>query len=47
VFSAVRTLGQRTAAGERRARLVALVVAVLLCAGFLSVPFAVTVGLVG
>lgn len=47
VFSAVRTLGQRTAAGERRARLAALAVSVGLCAGYLSVPFAVTVGLVG
>jgi succinate dehydrogenase / fumarate reductase, cytochrome b subunit len=47
VFSAVRTLGQRTAAGERRARLVALVAAVFLGAGYLSVPFAVMVGLVG
>ena len=46
VFSALRTLGQRTAAGERRARLVALLVAVGLCAGYLSVPFAVMVGLV-
>jgi succinate dehydrogenase / fumarate reductase cytochrome b subunit len=47
VFSALRTLGQRTAAGERRARLVALVAAVGLCAGYLSVPFAVLLGLVG
>jgi succinate dehydrogenase / fumarate reductase cytochrome b subunit len=47
LFSAVRTLGQHTAAGERRARLVALVVSVGLCAGYLSVPFAVTLGLVG
>jgi len=46
VFSAVRTLGQRTATGERRARLVALVVAVGLSAGYLSVPFAVSLGLV-
>lgn len=47
VFSAVRTLGQHTATGERRARVVALVVAVGLCAGYLSVPFAVSFGLVG
>lgn len=47
VFSAMRTLGQRTAAGERRARVVALVVSVGLCAGYLSVPFAVSFGLVG
>ncbi|MEJ3748605.1 succinate dehydrogenase cytochrome b subunit [Actinomycetes bacterium KLBMP 9797] len=46
LFSALRTLGQRTAAGERRARIAALGFAVALCAGFLSVPFAVTVGLV-
>lgn len=46
LFSALRTLGQRTAAGERWARHVALASAVALCAGFLSVPFAVTVGLV-
>nr|WP_269474475.1 succinate dehydrogenase cytochrome b subunit [Phytohabitans flavus] len=47
LFSAVRTLGQRTAAGEQRARLVALLASVGLCAGYLSVPFAVMVGLVG
>ncbi|MFC0529488.1 succinate dehydrogenase cytochrome b subunit [Phytohabitans kaempferiae] len=46
VFSALRSLGQRTAAGERRARLAALVVSVGLCAGYLSVPFAVSLGLV-
>jgi succinate dehydrogenase / fumarate reductase cytochrome b subunit len=46
LFSALRTLGQRTAAGERWARLVALVAAAGLCAGFLSVPFAVTTGIV-
>ncbi|MEV0718303.1 succinate dehydrogenase cytochrome b subunit [Asanoa sp. NPDC050611] len=47
LFSALRTLGQRTAKGERRARLAALGFAILLCAGFLVVPFAVLVGLVG
>ncbi|HEX6968658.1 MAG TPA: succinate dehydrogenase cytochrome b subunit [Micromonosporaceae bacterium] len=47
IYSALRTLGQQTARGERRARAVALVVAVLLCAGYLSVPFAVLSGLVG
>jgi succinate dehydrogenase / fumarate reductase, cytochrome b subunit len=46
LFSALRTLGQRTAAGERRARAVALGFSVALCAGFLSVPLAVTIGLV-
>jgi succinate dehydrogenase / fumarate reductase cytochrome b subunit len=46
IFSAVRTLGQQTAAGERIARTVALVLAVVLVAGYLSVPFAVLTGLV-
>jgi succinate dehydrogenase / fumarate reductase cytochrome b subunit len=47
LFSALRTLGQRTAKGEKRARVVALGFAILLCVGFLSVPFAVLVGWVG
>ncbi|GIE96846.1 succinate dehydrogenase [Paractinoplanes rishiriensis] len=46
IFSAVRTLGQQTVAGERVARTVALVLAVTLVAGYLSVPFAVLTGLV-
>ncbi|WP_246278687.1 succinate dehydrogenase cytochrome b subunit [Phytohabitans rumicis] len=46
LFSALRTLGQRTAAGERRARAVAFGFSVALCAGFLAVPLAVTVGVV-
>ncbi|WP_434743946.1 succinate dehydrogenase cytochrome b subunit [Micromonospora sp. SH-82] len=46
VFSALRSLGQQTPNGERRARLVALVFAVVLSAGFLLVPFAVLTGLV-
>lgn len=46
LHSALRSLGQRTAAGERRARAVALVAAVGLCAGFLAVPFAVLTGVV-
>jgi succinate dehydrogenase / fumarate reductase cytochrome b subunit len=46
IFSAIRTLGQQTKRGERRARAFALVVAVLLCAGYLAVPFAVLFGLV-
>lgn len=46
VFSALRTLGQRTERGERRARVFALCLAVALCAGYLSVPFAVMTGLV-
>lgn len=47
IYSALRSLGQQTARGERRARGVALAVAILLCAGYLSVPFAVITGLVG
>lgn len=47
IFSALRTLGQQTQRGERIARAVALVVAVVLCVGYLSVPFAVLTGLVG
>ncbi|PZF92139.1 succinate dehydrogenase cytochrome b subunit [Micromonospora deserti] len=46
VFSALRSLGQQTPRGERRARTVALVFAVALCAGYLVVPFAVLTGLV-
>ncbi|WP_420330321.1 succinate dehydrogenase cytochrome b subunit [Micromonospora endolithica] len=46
VFSALRSLGQQTPRGERRARAVALVFAVALCAGYLVVPFAVLTGLV-
>ncbi|GGM04518.1 succinate dehydrogenase [Micromonospora yangpuensis] len=46
VFSALRSLGQQTPGGERRARAVALAFAVVICAGFLVVPFAVLTGLV-
>lgn len=46
LYSAVRTLGQQTATGERRARAIALGLAVALCAGYLAVPFAVLTGLV-
>lgn len=46
IFSALRSLGQQTPRGERRARAVALVFAVALCAGYLVVPFAVLTGLV-
>jgi succinate dehydrogenase / fumarate reductase cytochrome b subunit len=46
IFSALRTLGQQTAKGQRRNRAIALGVAVLLCVGYLSVPFAVLTGLV-
>jgi succinate dehydrogenase / fumarate reductase cytochrome b subunit len=46
IFSAVRTLGQQTARGERIARLTALVLSVVLVVGYLAVPFAVLTGLV-
>ncbi|MBB2941648.1 succinate dehydrogenase / fumarate reductase cytochrome b subunit [Actinoplanes lutulentus] len=46
IFSAARTLGQQTAKGQRRAQAIALVLSVLLVVAYLSVPFAVTVGLV-
>ncbi len=46
LFSAVRTLGQRTARGERIARGAALLLSVVLVVGYLSVPFAVLIGLV-
>jgi succinate dehydrogenase / fumarate reductase, cytochrome b subunit len=46
IFSAVRTLGQQTARGERIARAVALILSIVLVAGYLSVPFAVLTGLV-
>jgi succinate dehydrogenase / fumarate reductase cytochrome b subunit len=46
LFSAVRTLGQRTARGERLLKRIALVLSVVLVAGYLSVPFAVLTGLV-
>jgi succinate dehydrogenase / fumarate reductase cytochrome b subunit len=46
LFSAARTLGQRTARGQRLVRNAALVLSVTLVAGYLSVPFAVLTGLV-
>ena len=46
LFSAVRTLGQQTARGERIARATALVLSLVLVVGYLSVPFAVLTGLV-
>jgi succinate dehydrogenase / fumarate reductase, cytochrome b subunit len=46
IFSAARTLGQRTLRGERIARAMALVLSVVLVAGYLSVPFAAITGLV-
>jgi succinate dehydrogenase / fumarate reductase cytochrome b subunit len=46
LFSALRSLGQQTPRGERRARAAALGIAVALSAGYLLVPFAVLTGLV-
>jgi succinate dehydrogenase / fumarate reductase cytochrome b subunit len=46
IYSAMRTLGQRTARGERWTKRFALGFSVFLCAGFLSVPFFVLVGVV-
>ncbi|MGK5522172.1 succinate dehydrogenase cytochrome b subunit [Micromonospora sp. URMC 107] len=46
LFSALRSLGQQSPRGERRARAVALGFSVALCAGYLVVPFAVLTGLV-
>jgi succinate dehydrogenase / fumarate reductase cytochrome b subunit len=46
IFSALRTLGQQTARGERIARRTALVLSIVLVVGYLSVPFAVLTGLV-
>jgi succinate dehydrogenase / fumarate reductase cytochrome b subunit len=45
VFSALRTLGQQTPRGQRRAQAGALIFAVALVVGYLTVPFAVTIGL--
>ena len=44
IFSALRTLGQQTPRGERRARAIALALSLVLVVGYLSVPFAVTIG---
>ncbi|MFI6759923.1 succinate dehydrogenase cytochrome b subunit [Micromonospora sp. NPDC050417] len=44
MFSAFRSLGQQSPRGERRARATALVFAVVLCGGYLLVPFAVLAG---
>jgi succinate dehydrogenase / fumarate reductase cytochrome b subunit len=46
VYSALRSLGQQSPRGERTARAGALGFAVVLCAGYLLVPFAVLTGLV-
>ncbi|MEV0898057.1 succinate dehydrogenase cytochrome b subunit [Actinoplanes sp. NPDC049802] len=46
IFSAARTLGQQTTGGERIARIASSVIAAVLVIGYLSVPFAVLIGLV-
>ncbi|WP_275412430.1 succinate dehydrogenase cytochrome b subunit [Actinoplanes palleronii] len=46
IFSAARTLGQQTMKGQRRAKAIALALSLVLVVGYLSVPFAVLVGLV-
>ncbi|HWS39050.1 MAG TPA: succinate dehydrogenase cytochrome b subunit [Actinoplanes sp.] len=46
IWSAARTMGQQTVKGERRAKAIALVLSVVLVAMYLSVPIAVTFGLV-
>ncbi|WP_305786544.1 succinate dehydrogenase cytochrome b subunit [Symbioplanes lichenis] len=46
LWSAFRTLGQQTARGQIIGRTVALVLSLVLVVGYLSVPFAVTLGLV-
>jgi succinate dehydrogenase / fumarate reductase cytochrome b subunit len=46
IYSAARTLGQRTARGEVVVRTAALILSIVLVVGYLSVPFAVGTGLV-
>jgi succinate dehydrogenase / fumarate reductase cytochrome b subunit len=46
IYSAARTLGQRTARGEVAVRGIALILSVVLVVGYLCVPFAVITGLV-
>jgi succinate dehydrogenase / fumarate reductase cytochrome b subunit len=46
VWSALQTLGRSSDPDQRRYKAVALVVAVVVTAGFLAVPFAVTFGVV-
>jgi succinate dehydrogenase / fumarate reductase cytochrome b subunit len=46
IYSAARTLGQRSARGERLWKAAALVLSIVLVVGYLSVPFAVLTGLV-
>jgi succinate dehydrogenase / fumarate reductase cytochrome b subunit len=47
IWSALRSLGQSSVAAQHTWQAVALVVAVVITVGFLSVPFAVLTGLVG
>jgi succinate dehydrogenase / fumarate reductase, cytochrome b subunit len=47
LWSGLQTFGRSTAASQRMLKGVALAVAIVLAVGFLSVPFAVTTGLVG
>jgi succinate dehydrogenase / fumarate reductase cytochrome b subunit len=46
-WSALQTLGRSSGPDQRRYKTIALIVAVVLTAGFLAVPFAVQTGLVG
>jgi succinate dehydrogenase / fumarate reductase cytochrome b subunit len=46
IFSAARTLGQRSPRGEKLWKAAALVLSIVLVVGYLSVPFAVLTGLV-
>jgi succinate dehydrogenase / fumarate reductase cytochrome b subunit len=46
IFSAARTLGQRSPRGEKLWKAAALVLSIVLVVGYLSVPFAVMTGLV-
>jgi succinate dehydrogenase / fumarate reductase cytochrome b subunit len=46
IFSAARTLGQRSARGEGIVRRAALVLSLVLVVGYLSVPLAVLTGVV-
>ena len=47
IWSALQTLGRSSGPYQRRYKAIALVISVILTAGFLAVPFAVAFGLVG
>jgi succinate dehydrogenase / fumarate reductase cytochrome b subunit len=47
IWSALQTLGRSSGPSQMRYKAIALVIAVVLTAGFLAVPFAVAFGLVG